>query len=335
MMAQPTITAIGINPVVGDTYSYSFGILASPGSSGANQTWNFASGDTMTWDMISVIPFATAPLSSNFPNANTALTDYYPFVGSSSFSFYKTSSNSFQEYGKVSDLGNNNTYTPFNYSNPIDILHFPFTYNDSYTDSFSSVGQLAYFDSLNNFGILDSMDFSSGNLVVTADAFGTLITNTGTYSNVLRIHTLKHTRDSSLVSTQSYSRVDESYTWYQNDTHAYIAKYTISTNSANTDTFKLFLYLLAYNTGVKDVNMFSDNVSVYPNPTTSSFTLSFPSNKNSIVSITNLTGNQVATYNIQNTTTKTIDISNLAEGVYFVTLKSDEGVVTKKLVKTN
>jgi len=72
-----------------------------------------------------------------------------------------------------------------------------------------------------------------------------------------------------------------------------------------------------------------------PNPTNSTFTISIPKLINTNVSITNLTGKQVATYNLQNTTTKTIDVSNLAEGVYFVTLKSDEGVVTKKMVKTN
>jgi hypothetical protein len=72
-----------------------------------------------------------------------------------------------------------------------------------------------------------------------------------------------------------------------------------------------------------------------PNPTSTTLTLTIPKPINTNITITNLTGKQVATYNLQNTTTKTIDVSHLAVGVYFVTLKSDEGVVTKKLVKRN
>jgi hypothetical protein len=58
-----------------------------------------------------------------------------------------------------------------------------------------------------------------------------------------------------------------------------------------------------------------------------------PSLKNSTVSITTLTGTEVGTYTTQNTSTHTIDISHLANGVYFVSLKSEEGMVTKKIIK--
>jgi hypothetical protein len=58
-----------------------------------------------------------------------------------------------------------------------------------------------------------------------------------------------------------------------------------------------------------------------------------PSLKNSKVSITTLTGTEVGNYNTENTSTQTIDISHLASGVYFVSLKSEEGVLTKKIIK--
>ena len=82
-------------------------------------------------------------------------------------------------------------------------------------------------------------------------------------------------------------------------------------------------------------NFENKEIQITPNPTSSTVNLTVPKPINTNITITNLTGNQVATYNLQNTTTKTIDVSNLAEGVYFVTLKSDEGVETKKLVKRN
>jgi hypothetical protein len=75
------------------------------------------------------------------------------------------------------------------------------------------------------------------------------------------------------------------------------------------------------------------SLNISPNPTNSSITLSMPSLKNSKVSITTLTGTEVGNYNTENTSTQTIDISHLASGVYFVSLKSEEGVLTKKIIK--
>jgi hypothetical protein len=72
---------------------------------------------------------------------------------------------------------------------------------------------------------------------------------------------------------------------------------------------------------------------ISPNPTNSSITLTMPALKNSNVSITTLTGTEVGNYTTQNTSTQTIDISHLASGVYFVSLKSEEGLVTKKIIK--
>ncbi len=87
-------------------------------------------------------------------------------------------------------------------------------------------------------------------------------------------------------------------------------------------------------TGVDELFGIKD-LSVSPNPATTAITLTIPKLINANITITNLTGKQVATYNLQNTSTKTIDISQLAEGLYFVSLQSDEGVVTKKMIKTN
>ena len=79
----------------------------------------------------------------------------------------------------------------------------------------------------------------------------------------------------------------------------------------------------------------NNELNISPNPTNSIITLAIPKLINANITITNLTGMQVASFNLQNTNTKTIDISQLAEGVYFVKLKSEEGFVIKKLVKTN
>jgi hypothetical protein len=112
---------------------------------------------------------------------------------------------------------------------------------------------------------------------------------------------------------------------------------TIS-NPYNSGSSNMRNFFIAKYAGiVTSLNEQLDNteLNIYPNPSSSTITFTSPTILNTNLTITNLTGKQVATYNIKNTSTETIDVSNLAEGVYFVSLKSDEGVVTKKMVKTN
>jgi hypothetical protein len=106
---------------------------------------------------------------------------------------------------------------------------------------------------------------------------------------------------------------------------------TNDSNSGNTGDMFIAKYS-GVSTGLNEA--FTNNkLKITPNPTNSSITLTMPSLKNSMVSITNLTGTKVGNYNTQNTSTKTIDVSHLANGVYFVSLKSEEGMVTKKIIK--
>jgi hypothetical protein len=106
---------------------------------------------------------------------------------------------------------------------------------------------------------------------------------------------------------------------------------TNGSNSGNTGDMFIAKYS-GVSTGLNEA--FTNNqLKISPNPTNSSITLTMPSLKNSTVSITTLTGTEVGTYTTQNTSTQTIDISHLASGVYFVSLKSEEGMVTKKIIK--
>jgi hypothetical protein len=109
---------------------------------------------------------------------------------------------------------------------------------------------------------------------------------------------------------------------------------TTLTNASNIDFMDFFIAKYSgESTGVTDP--FANHLLIVsPNPTNSSITINIPALKNSNVTITTLTGTEVGNYNTQNTSTQTIDISHLASGVYFVSLKSEEGgVVTKKIIK--
>ncbi|MEI6523780.1 MAG: SBBP repeat-containing protein [Bacteroidota bacterium] len=110
---------------------------------------------------------------------------------------------------------------------------------------------------------------------------------------------------------------------------------TTTLTNPNNSLFNSDIYIVKYSgvsTGTSESSA-NNQLIISPNPTNSSITLSMPSLKNSKVSITTLTGTEVGNYNTENTSTQTIDISHLASGVYFVSLKSEEGVLTKKIIK--
>lgn len=81
--------------------------------------------------------------------------------------------------------------------------------------------------------------------------------------------------------------------------------------------------------GIAD-NLLMDEVNVYPNPATSFVNVNLP--ENAELRIVNLSG-QLVNY-VQNTaTTERIDLSNLANGVYFVQVLHDSERATIKLLK--
>ncbi len=82
-------------------------------------------------------------------------------------------------------------------------------------------------------------------------------------------------------------------------------------------------------------NEFDDALSLYPNPATSEvyINLSDKTYSNFDITIANSLGQVLQNKtNIDNTSIATINVSNYASGIYFVTIKAGESIATKKLV---
>jgi hypothetical protein len=71
-------------------------------------------------------------------------------------------------------------------------------------------------------------------------------------------------------------------------------------------------------------------ISLFPNPTTGNFTLSSEIAKGEII-IYNVQGERIYFSSI-NSTKSEIDLSKQPNGIYFLQLKTEWGVATKKLV---
>lgn len=77
---------------------------------------------------------------------------------------------------------------------------------------------------------------------------------------------------------------------------------------------------------------FDNSVYIYPNPAYN--VLNFEAKNNITISgiaITDISGKEI--YKSVNSVSNSIDVSNLSSGVYFVTFKSDNNLVTKKFIK--
>ena len=82
--------------------------------------------------------------------------------------------------------------------------------------------------------------------------------------------------------------------------------------------------------GVEDHGNISNAVSIYPNPAFNALTINTDNLNINSLSIVSLTGQTVK---IETTTTKTMDVSDLPSGVYFLQVQTDKGMVNKRFIK--
>jgi hypothetical protein len=87
---------------------------------------------------------------------------------------------------------------------------------------------------------------------------------------------------------------------------------------------------LSNTVGITEINK-NDNIIIYPNPANDNINIDVK-NYNEII-ITDISGKVVINLDSASTQNNTIDVSNLSNGIYFVTIKSDEQLITKKLIK--
>ena len=308
VLAQPTLTASGTNPVIGDVVTMYDGSYVSPGNAGANQTWDLSSMSGTTASTYTAVAASSTPMGSSFPGSTICL------VSDTTYSYYNATSSVFQFSGVT---------TPsflLSYSNPEDYLRFPCTYNSSFTDTWAVT-----FSSSLTF-------YRKGSSIVTADGYGTLKTPAGTYTNAMRIHTVQTYKDSAYVSGVPFiiTYKDDEYCWYVEGTRYPIATlFSLSSDAYPTEQGATYVGLPL---SINDPEVLS-TFEVFPNPVSSDLHLGIELKENQALEIQlfNATGALVQVPINKNAKAGhneyKVHVGDLAGGIYFVRIILD-GVLT-------
>jgi hypothetical protein len=311
-----SITASGINPVIGDVFTYKSTAFFNAGSSGSGQTWSFP-GLTGTTETLTAVSVASTPFASSFPTATLAEKQ----GNGSAYLFYANTSSAQVTRGYAAGI------IQIVYSNPEEMLHFPFSFGNSYTDYF-----LATFNSGG------SNYTRRGSTTVTADAIGTLTTPAGTFTNVLRVRIFQNYQDSTNISGSSIiiNYTNTEYFWYKDGYHYPLAtSYTfVSSGSPSTGGS----YFIPSTIGIDENSEFESNLRIFPNPVESELTVSLnmETPKTLHVSLMNLLGEKVMELDSDpiagSEKVVKLQLDNLRSGIYIANVSSGNLTTTRKIV---
>lgn len=304
-VAQPSLSLSNVGPVTGDKFIYNVTTYVNPGNAGAAQTWDLSAVTSSGKDTTTMMPVSSTPYAANYSNATISGKTNQGTVGVN-YGYFKLSSTAYQSYGAV-----NSTGVIMANSNPEDILRFPFTYNNTYTDnwavSFVSGGYTFY---------------RTGLTTVTADGYGTLKLPGKNYANVLRVHFVETYKDSAnFGAPYIINYKNDEYMWYLPGNHSAIAAtFTLTTDLGNSSSAR---YLNTIVSSVDEIETGISSFSIFPNPSSSYININFDiqENKKATVRLLNSVGAEVyfaePFQGTMGSNHYEFGVSNLSEGIYF------------------
>lgn len=251
----------------------------------------------------------TSPFGNTYPAANATVswssfgTPYYHFLLSDTSYIY---------------MGGGGSFGDYTYLDHYKQLQFPFTYNDTYIDTFVAVSNTG--------------GYRSGKVTVSADGYGTLMVPGQTFNDVLRVKRFSDYYDT--TNNNPRHSVETYYEYYKPGIPHYILLhgfYTITTGTSNpVSGAQLF-----FNEGAL-VTTAASNTSKGSNYFISQgHRQAFLQTQDKAAFTTNL-----CIYNLQGqlvmqdqlsvskeTTSKALPAADLANGLYLVQFKNAEGVL--------
>lgn len=313
--AQPTVTRSAIDRInipttfrSGDVTSTSI----TAGAAGANVTWDFSA-----YTAANPVTATTniCPGQTNcfrFPTANRITNP----IALDTYDFNIMTDTEATMVGSYfgPSLGNG-TVT---YTDPLIMYKFPITYQQQFNETYQ-------FNTVSGAGNTSE----AGQESFIADGYGTVITPTGTYTNVLRVKRMR-TATQTMPGQPPLPYTHESYQWIS-QTSGMVFSFGINTFTlnGNTNVSKAVSYLVPGALSTSDLNKKKTEISIFPNPTSDTVTLQVDEDLKKIT-ISSMDGKSVLkTGNLKN-----IDVSKLPKGAYIIQGELKNGnIVSKKMIK--
>ncbi len=293
-----------------------------PGNAGANQSWDFSALVAHNHDTLSFVDPATTPYDANISGDNTAVY----MANDDIWAYFNKNTADLQVMGFVGDIFGTGAVTTVQFNPSETLIKFPANYQDVLVDTSSL--EL----------IIDTIKVVQTTYkTVDIDAWGSIVIPLGTYDalrfNITKIENQDIYLDvfGNWVLIQSQVDTVYSYEWWSNDVNIGLPLVSFDWNvdSMAIDGDVEFAEFVN-NVSAQNINNFSENVSVFPNPVQDVLHIS-----GDVVSveIININGEKIYSMEFVDTNNKTIDMGNNPKGIYLLRLKTkDNKIITKKLI---
>ncbi|MBI1288737.1 MAG: hypothetical protein GC178_14310 [Flavobacteriales bacterium] len=298
-----------------------------PGGAGANQTWDFSSAVNDTLNNTSVVSVGSTPYSSTFSGSTYAMTN-----DNNSFLYFTHNTNTMETTGAAGDLLGTGEIIEAPFSDALTLHQFPRTYGSNFDDTYAFQAEADG----SAFNVYRVRLTHSGHVYDTTDAYGTLITPTGTY-DALRVKSTDYTTNVIEVQISQFVPVwtnfattqdtSVSYSWHAKEEMLAIAEYSYD-SIGNPKQFVYSTVPPVTTVGV-DENA-SNDFSIYPQPASDRLCMKgLPQSRAGMnVEIYSVAGGLVRK---EYMTDNCMDVSDLRSGMYVLRAMTSEGVLQKPM----
>ncbi|ASS48534.1 MAG: hypothetical protein A3D31_07740 [Candidatus Fluviicola riflensis] len=299
LLAQPTLTSAGLNPIAGEEFTVYNSNWVDPGASGSNVTFDL-SGLAETDTTYVVYTNGNA----SYPGSNLTAS-FITFSDTNNF-YMNASASGLSLVGMLGSGG-----TSYLYQDGKEVNEYPLMYNSTNSDYFHAT-----------FTVLADWE-QYGTITAEADAYGTLITPEGTFTDVIRVHYIQNFTDSCSFAVIDY--LSDYYVWYKEGYHRELATVNYQTTPQGGFT-QYATYLEAGNLGLNEEE--KSSLFVYPNPAIDAATVRLKANETlKTLNLTDMNGRAIEVSYTNEANHVSLDLRNLDAGLYLVELQYESGEI--------
>lgn len=293
--------------------------LLDHSGTGMPMNWDFSGLPNSISRYKEIYNSGTVLAGESFPDANIATIDT---AGGTVFitNFYSNTNDAYSLHAIVT-IDNFSPAPPMAgpliYNPPLDIYRFPINSESQFSQEIAATQSLG-----------SEAMIRSGLAETEVDGYGTLATPAGTFTDVIRLHTIENYTDS--ISDPADSYEVHTYTWISAETHCIplLSKRIEYKNGSSVPNESAF-YSTLLTTSIASFS--SPQLVIYPNPATEFVNIVKPAGQR--LALYDLAGSKVAEWTIPAGSNEfRISTSDFAAGVYILENSGERESARQKLV---